>query len=74
MEREGENGGEKEAGAHMDSQRPLGPEAFFTDGETEAKGQRLDTESAGGGSVLTRIHSLAPPWERREKGRVPSLV
>lgn len=49
MEREGENGGEKEAGAHMDSQRPLGPEAFFTDGETEAKGQRLDTESAGGG-------------------------
>lgn len=35
-----------------DTQRPLGPEAFFTDGETEAKGQRSDqdhTLSLGGG-------------------------
>lgn len=36
----------------MDSQRPLGLEAFFTDGETEAKGQRYDqdyTVSPGSG-------------------------
>lgn len=50
MEKEGENGGEKEARADMAMERDhLAQKLFLTDGETEAKGQRLDTESAGGG-------------------------
>lgn len=76
MEKEGRNGGGREAGVDMamDSQRPLGPEAFFTGGETEAKGQRLDedhTESPGGGQDGPRllIWSLSG---KGEKGRALS--
>ena len=41
MEKEGRNGGGKEA---MDSQESLGPEAFIIDKETEVRGQRSDQD------------------------------
>lgn len=46
IEKEGGNRGGRGAGADTatDSQRPLGLEAFFTDEETEAKGQRYDQD------------------------------
>lgn len=42
MEKEGRNGGRKEA---MDSQQSLGPEAFFIDKETEVRDQRSDQDN-----------------------------
>lgn len=52
-----------------DTQRPLGPEAFFTDGETEAKGQRSDqdhTLSLGGGQDLSDSWS-EPSWGKKRE-------
>lgn len=63
--------GGKEAGAHraLARQRPLGPEAFFTGGETEA-GARDQTRTPQQGPVGVRTDSalgLGPPGERRGK-------
>lgn len=80
MEKEGRNGGRKEA---TDSQQSLGPEAFFIDKETEVRDQRSDqdnTASPGlrrGGRQGVRsdpTSRLGPLGERKGKWRELYLI